>query len=60
MKRSSADEIEIDPEDAVTRGSVLTNVAGFIIVTEFCERLAYYGFAGSLVLFLQVTIIKFV
>ena len=27
---------------------------GFIIVTEFCERVAYYGFAGSLVLFFQV------
>ena len=26
---------------------------GFIIITEFCERLAYYGFAGSLVLFFQ-------
>jgi len=25
----------------------------FIIVTEFCERVAYYGFAGSLVLFFQ-------
>ena len=29
------------------------NVDGFIIITEFCERLAYYGFAGSLVLFFQ-------
>jgi len=28
-------------------------VDGFIIITEFCERLAYYGFAGSLVLFFQ-------
>jgi peptide/histidine transporter 3/4 len=28
-------------------------VDGYIIVTEFCERLAYYGFAGSLVLFFQ-------
>jgi peptide/histidine transporter 3/4 len=28
-------------------------VASFIIVNEFCERLAYYGFAGSLVLFFQ-------
>eukprot|EP00597_Dinobryon_sp_UTEXLB2267_P005647 CAMPEP_0170080918 /NCGR_PEP_ID=MMETSP0019_2-20121128/16920_1 /TAXON_ID=98059 /ORGANISM="Dinobryon sp., Strain UTEXLB2267" /LENGTH=662 /DNA_ID=CAMNT_0010295097 /DNA_START=50 /DNA_END=2038 /DNA_ORIENTATION=- len=53
MKRGSGDEIDTDPEDAAGRKSVLTNVAGFIIVTEFCERLAYYGFAGSLVLFLQ-------
>lgn len=35
------------------RKSVLRGVAGFIIITEFCERLAYYGFAGSLVLFFQ-------
>lgn len=33
--------------------SVLLNVASYIIVTEFCERLAYYGFAGSLVLFFE-------
>jgi dipeptide/tripeptide permease len=32
---------------------VLRSVAGYIIITEFCERLAYYGFAGSLVLFFQ-------
>lgn len=44
-----------DPADAVDRPSVLKSVAGYIIVTEFCERLAYYGFAGSLVLFFQVT-----
>ncbi len=44
-----------DPEDADSRPSVLTGVAGYIIVTEFCERLAYYGFAGSLVLFFQVS-----
>lgn len=25
------------------RPSVLTGVASYIIVTEFCERLAYYG-----------------
>lgn len=35
------------------RPSVMRNVAGFIIVTEFCERLSYYGFAGSLVLLFQ-------
>ena len=35
------------------RPSVLKTVASYIIVTEFCERLAYYGFAGSLVLFFQ-------
>jgi len=33
--------------------STLKNVASYIIVTEFCERLAYYGFAGSLVLFFE-------
>eukprot|EP01041_Mallomonas_annulata_P006536 gene6536-13231_t len=35
------------------RPSVMKTVAGFIIITEFCERLAYYGFAGSLVLLFQ-------
>ena len=35
------------------RKSVLKGVAGYIIVAEFCERLAYFGFAGSLVLFFQ-------
>lgn len=47
-----------DPSDAVNRKSVLLNVAGYILVTEFCERLAYYGFAGSLVLFFQVLYFK--
>jgi hypothetical protein len=45
---------EPDPLDASTRKSVLKTVAGYILITEFCERLAYYGFAGSLVLFFQV------
>lgn len=35
------------------RPSVLRGVASYIIVNEFCERLAFYGFAGSLVLFFQ-------
>lgn len=35
------------------RRSVLRNVAGYIIICEFCERIAYYGFAGSLILFFQ-------
>jgi len=30
-----------------------STVASVIIVTEFCERLAYYGLGGSLVLFFQ-------
>jgi len=28
-------------------------VASYIITTEFCERLCYYGFSGSLVYFFQ-------
>ena len=40
----------IDDSD---RPSVLKGTAGYIIVTEFCERLAYFGFAGSIVLFFQ-------
>ncbi len=35
------------------RTSVLKTTASYIIATEFCERLAYYGFAGSLVLFFE-------
>lgn len=42
-----------DPADASTRPSVLKGKVGYIIVTEFCERVAYYGFAASLVLFFQ-------
>lgn len=42
-----------DPDDANSRPSILKGVAQYIIVQEFCERLAYYGFAGSLVLFFQ-------
>ena len=57
LKHGSGDEIDTEPEDAIGRKSVLRNIAGYIIVTEFCERLAYYGFAGSLVLFLQVFIL---
>lgn len=45
-----------DPADGVDRRSVFLNVTGYILVTEFCERLAYYGFAGNLVLFFQVRI----
>ena len=29
--------------DSVDRPSVLHSTASYIIVTEFCERLAYYG-----------------
>jgi hypothetical protein len=29
------------------RPSVLRTTASYIIATEFCERLAYYGFAGD-------------
>lgn len=37
----------------LVRPSVLKTITSYIIVTEFCERLAYYGFAGSLVLFFE-------
>ena len=36
------------------RPSVLYNVVSFIVVTEFFESSAYYGFEASLVLFMQV------
>ncbi|RLN70576.1 hypothetical protein BBJ28_00008886 [Nothophytophthora sp. Chile5] len=31
--------------------SIILNVCSFILVTEFCERLAYYGLSGSLPIF---------
>ena len=34
--------------------STLKSTASYIIVTECCERMAYYGFAGSLVLFFEL------
>ena len=43
-------------EDSEERPSVLLSTASFIIGTEFCERLAYYGFAGSLVLFFETSL----
>lgn len=33
--------------------SVLLSVCSFVLLTEFCERLSYYGLAGSLVLLFQ-------
>jgi hypothetical protein len=42
-----------DPDDAATRPSILRGRVKYIIVTEFCERVAYYGFAASLVLFFE-------
>lgn len=33
------------------RRSIILNVCSFILVTEFCERLAYYGLSGSLPIF---------
>lgn len=43
-----------DPPDTKYRSSILLFTDSYIIVTEFCERLAYYGFAGSLILFMQI------
>ena len=34
--------------------STLKSTASYIIITECCERMAYYGFAGSLVLFFEL------
>ncbi|CAK4078314.1 unnamed protein product [Aphanomyces euteiches] len=33
--------------------SVIMSVCSFILVTEFCERFAYYGFTGSLPIFFR-------
>jgi hypothetical protein len=54
QRTSTGSKYPPDPADAEGRPSILKTTAGYIIVTEFCERLAYYGFAGSLVLFFQV------
>ncbi|CAM9090959.1 unnamed protein product, partial [Ectocarpus fasciculatus] len=43
----------MDSSGEPPRKSVLKTTASYIITTEFCERLAYYGFAGSLVLFFE-------
>lgn len=42
--RACKDHVEQDDKE---RRSKLSTVAGYIIITEFCERLAYYGFAGG-------------
>lgn len=44
------------PEPLQTRtpqSQVLVRICSFILVTEFCERLSYYGIGGSLVLLFQ-------
>ncbi|OQR90793.1 Proton-dependent Oligopeptide Transporter (POT) Family [Achlya hypogyna] len=33
--------------------SIILSVCSFILVTEFCERFAYYGFTGSLPIFFR-------
>lgn len=46
---------EVEPGQLASRGkhkSVLWNVCIFILFTEMCERLAFYGFSGTLVEFL--------
>lgn len=35
------------PDAKAKRASTLYSVTGYIIINEFCERLAYYGFAGE-------------
>lgn len=36
-----------------TRRNVFREVCSFIIIAEFCERLAYYGLTGSLTIFFK-------
>jgi peptide/histidine transporter 3/4 len=43
----------VEDDEPKKKGSTLINVCSFIIVNEFCERLAFYGFQGSLVLFMK-------
>ena len=53
MNAQESGSATMDQVQSVKHKSVLFTVASYIIVTEFCERLAYYGFAGSLVLFFE-------
>jgi hypothetical protein len=50
--KGDSNGLEDDPSVA-KRPSVLYGSAGYIILTEFCERLAYNSLAGSLILFFQ-------
>jgi peptide/histidine transporter 3/4 len=47
----SAREAPLQPK--IPQSQVLWRVCSFILVTEFCERLSYYGVGGSLVLLFQ-------
>jgi len=40
-------------DTAGPRGNIFLSVCSFIIVAEFCERLAYYGLTGSITLFFR-------
>lgn len=50
MERKTENAPQPPPETQ----STLKSTASYIIVTECCERMAYYGFAGSLVLFFEL------
>jgi hypothetical protein len=43
---AQSDGQELSGNSGTRKQSVLRGVAGYIIVCEFCERLAYYGFSG--------------
>ena len=47
----NAREAPLQPK--IPQSQVLWRVCSFILVTEFCERLSYYGVGGSLVLLFQ-------
>lgn len=47
----NAHEAPLQP--TIPQSQVLWRVCSFILVTEFCERLSYYGVGGSLVLLFQ-------
>lgn len=47
QQRRHSDISSINSDIKNQRRSTLYSVTGYIIVTEFCERLAYYGFAGE-------------
>ena len=55
IARQETDAPHNGPHETIVRHkkSTFMHVCSFIIANEFCERLAFYGFQGSLVLYLK-------
>ncbi len=53
-KIDEAERADAATSTTTSTTSTLKSIASYIIITECCERMAYYGFAGSLVLFFEM------